>query len=76
MKIVQHKTSNHVLGDPPNWDHKELPCSALPVRVDDVCLTSHWKPSESEIEQLKNGGFIALSIFGRVHPVVSIFVED
>ena len=76
MKITQHPSHNHVLGAPPNWDQKELPCSALPCRVDDVCITSHWKPSESEVEILKAGGFIALTIFGHVHPVVSVSVES
>ena len=54
----------------------------LPLEIEDVELSgvnlmnSCWSLSENEIEMLKNGGAIKLSIVGTIHPPVLLMVVD
>ena len=41
-----------------------------------ICQTSVWEPSEAEIEALKNGGRVQLSVLSCTHPPVMIVVQD
>jgi len=52
----------------------------LPILVNFIdgamVRTSYWKPNLAEIKILENGGSIALSIYGEVHPPVDINIEE
>jgi len=37
-------------------------------------MESIWEPTPRELEELKNGGFIRLSIIGLIHPPVMLDV--
>ena len=38
-------------------------------------MTSLWEPSPAELELLKAGGYVRLSIMGTVHPAVMMSVQ-
>ncbi len=79
MRYTQHPSNNHVLGAPPGWDQKELPCGALPItRVQmegKPAMVSFWKPDAADLAVLAEGGTVALWVYGEVHPVVAVGVE-
>jgi hypothetical protein len=79
MRYTQHLSNNHVLGAPAGWNQQDLPCGALPVTCTEVegkpAMVSFWKPDADELEALRNGGAVALWIYGSVHPVVAMGVE-
>lgn len=81
MRYTQHPSNNKVIGAPKGWDQKELPCGALPVTVCEepntgaTMIQSVWMPDEEEIAKLRAGKGVVLTVFGLVHPVVSIGVE-
>lgn len=79
MRYTQHPSNNHVLGAPPGWDQKELPCGALPVTQLLVegkpAMVSFWKPDESDLAALAKGGMVTLWVYGASHPVVAVGVE-
>jgi hypothetical protein len=67
------------LGEPANWDRDAHGlCSILPVRDDDTSagpgMTSVWFLTSEEIERIKLGAPIYLTVFGRVHPPVAMSV--
>jgi hypothetical protein len=83
MKPVEFLTQTYVLGAPKEWDHDTQPCGALPVRVerteatarnDVVTAVSHWKPSADELEMLRRGACVRLSVVCAMHPPVFVDV--
>lgn len=76
MHFTQHPSNNAVLGAPPGWDQKELPCGALPVTRTDVegkpVMVSFWRPDADELAALAKGGTVALFVYGDAHPVVAM----
>lgn len=81
MKAVDLSGRTRAVGAPLNWDYeKDGDCNVLPVRdgVDPdngfSTMTSAWMPCPEEIEALKHGLPILLTIFGTGHPVVSLGV--
>jgi len=74
----QHPTNNAVLGAPPGMTIEE--CQALPItagRYEDgtTSLKSYWKPTEVELEILKQGGYVTLEVLTTQHPPVIIGAE-
>lgn len=77
MQSIKFNEANLVLKAPADWDEENLgPCSDLFVHNTGVTLNSLWVPNEEELEILKNGGGVVLSIFGRGHPAVSLTVAN
>jgi hypothetical protein len=78
MRFIQHTSNNGVLGAPPGWDQKELPCGALPITRTEIdghaVMVSFWKPDADELAALQAGKAVALLVYGNVHPVVAISV--
>lgn len=72
--------ANAFPGAPKNWDPKrDGQCGALPVRVTlegerIVKCESAWEPTPAEVELLKNGGQVILTVAGWQVPV-SLRVE-
>lgn len=79
MNPTQHKTNNKVFGAPKDWDQKELPCSAIAVTVhkdsQGTILSTFWRPTTEEIEQLKVGALVRIWVFGEGLPPMSVTVE-
>ncbi len=76
---IKNQTRN--LGKPADWDEQKLgPCGSLPI-VDAIlpggarCMVSAWKPTESELALLNEGGLVYLTVVGTVHPPVAMQVE-
>jgi hypothetical protein len=76
---ITHTTRN--IGAPPGWDHdKQGQCAHLAVR--DVMTTagpvtrmqSVWFPKPSEIERIKAGAPLHLTMLGVFHPPVALDV--
>lgn len=69
------------IGAPRDWDHElDGECGAIFV-VDSIdtlsgmnFMYSVYKPTDDEIEELKNGGVIRLGIMGKAHPVFQLGV--
>ena len=68
------------IGKPANWNEATMgECGALSVR-DEIdrgfnTMNSVWRPSADELRMLQNGAGVRLTIWGDVHPVVSMSVE-
>ena len=79
MNRTQHPSNNDVLGAPKGWDQSTAKVSALPITRTEMdghdAIISFWKPTPEEIEELKNGGLIALWVIGSGMPPVAIEVE-
>lgn len=66
--------TTHELGPPPTWDkEKNGACTKLAVRVVKMpvglVFQSSWEPTPDEIELLKAGGRVILSVYGGQPPV-------
>lgn len=48
----------------------------LPTGVKVPTVTSFWSPSPEELEALKNGGLVVLTIVGVTHPPVMVGVGE
>lgn len=51
-------------------------CQPLPIVRTEDAMISFWQPNAYELEALQRGGSIFLRIPGRVHPVVSLGVDE
>lgn len=74
---IQNATRN--LGAPADWNKAESgPCGGLPIRDEDTTagrgMVSAWFPTPEEIERIKEGAPIYLTVLGTVHPPVAIGV--
>jgi hypothetical protein len=64
---------------PSDWNKDEDgPCGGLPIRDEKTTagpgMTSAWQPTVEEIERLKAGASVYLTVLGTVHPPVSMSV--
>ena len=79
MERMQHPSNNAVLGAPAGWDQKTLPCNALAVTRTDwdgvPAVVSFWTPTPEEIEAIKAGQPVMLSVVGNTMPPVALMVE-
>jgi hypothetical protein len=71
--------ATHVLGAPKEWDvEKHGHCGRLAVRVEKTTagegMTSAWFPTPEEIERIRKGAPVYLTIIGAVHPPVAMAV--
>lgn len=68
--------ANLVLGKPADWE--DGTCDPLSVRSVNGpygrCMVSQWRPTEEELELIKGGCPVYLSVWGSVHPPVAVFV--
>lgn len=70
--------ANAALGAPEDWDaDKQGECATLPVRINAEAGTieSAWEPSDEEKAAIAAGRPVILTIWGRLHPPVSVNVE-
>jgi len=82
MTPTQHPTNTRVIGAPAGWTVADPsdPNYVAPLRVTDTvqdgmaCMQSVWKPDANELQHLNKGGAVALTVWGTVHPVVSVGV--
>jgi hypothetical protein len=79
MEAVDISKRSRAIGAPKDWDQSlDGGCGVLPVRdgVDLMSgartMTSAWKPDANDLMFLNKGLPILLTIFGVVHPVVSL----
>lgn len=79
MKPVMHPSNTRTFGAPKN---NPTGNQIVPIGVTDVLdggipyVVSFWKPSEGEIEVLKNGGTATLWLLGESMPVCSVSVDN
>lgn len=63
--------ATHRLGKPQGWEgDEERGCAHLWIRKDGDVFMSSWEPTPKELEILKAGGSIRLSIVGGQPPVM------
>lgn len=82
MEILKSKHATRELGKPKDWDDEiNGKCDSLPI-IDIQSegyvnvMVSLWKPSPKELEMLMSNGHIELWVYGDLHPVVGISVND
>jgi hypothetical protein len=80
MNIVDTTLTTNHLGAPADWNHeRDGSCETLPVvrsKIGDfISHSSFWLPSSEELERLKAGEPICLTIYGNSHPVVAVHME-
>lgn len=81
MQPVDHPKQTRVFGKPADWDEKKMgSCGGLSVYEEPypggaVRKSSLWKPSDSELEMLKNGACVELGVYSHGHPAVSVGVN-
>lgn len=71
MKFHQHSTNNMLLGAPHGMDN----CDSLPATMmtePEPMIASFWRPTESELKILNEGGSVILYVFGTAHPPVAL----
>ncbi len=78
MNRHQHPSNNAVLGAPPGASIDE--CSALPItRVNwqdgSTGVVSYWLPTAQELERIKSGQAIRVTILGNTHAPIIIGVD-
>lgn len=71
--------ATRALGAPADWDkNSQGPCGTLLVRDEKTtageAMVSAWFPTPEEIERMKQGAPIYLTLMGRIHPPVSLCV--
>lgn len=79
MKAVEFEGQNLILQPPAGWDQGDAPVGKLPVlRITNgnvTTLTSYWRPSKQDLEELNSGGHIAVTILGDRQPPVAVTVD-
>lgn len=79
MRTLRIQGYTRYLGRPIGWEPKEQGhCGNLAVRDNDTSagpgMTSAWEILPEELERLKAGAPILLTVLGTVHPPVAISV--
>lgn len=79
MHTGRIQNATRVLKAPSDWDRdKDGHCGGLPIRDEPTTagqgMTSAWFPTPEEIERIKDGAPIYLTVLGTVHPPVSMGV--
>lgn len=73
MTPVDVPGTNLVLGAPADWcEEKDGKCDELHVIHKGNSFTSFWKPTDQELETLKSGGYIFLTVLASGHPPIAI----
>lgn len=82
MLIGRIEGANLNLGKPDNWDaaNPNVHCGTLPVRRSTLpeggtVMVSAWHPTPPELELLRQGRPVYLSVWGGSHPPVLLHVE-
>lgn len=75
MDFFKHRNCNHSFGPPPGVSGDD--CGTLHVHSHNSpgygpCHTSFWRPTANELATLNDGGSVALTVYGRGHPMVSL----
>lgn len=84
MNATQHISNNAVLGAPADVSIED--CSALPItrvifkvepeqKIPGEAVVSFWKPTVIELELLKAGKSVRITVWGATHPPIAIGVE-
>jgi hypothetical protein len=80
VRSVDIENETLKIGKPIDWDvaTQGQPCGALSVHVckgsgDLPMMISRWHPEPEDLEVLNRGGSIYLGIYGRTHPVVTVY---
>ncbi|MHA7322847.1 hypothetical protein [Burkholderia pseudomallei] len=79
MTPIKTARTTHDLGRPVGWnDDRDGKCKSLPVVRDNEqnVWMSYWQPSQEDIEKLRNGATIKLTVFGIGQPPVAIEVPE
>jgi hypothetical protein len=79
MHVGRINNATRVLGAPKDWNRDANgPCGNLPIRDEATTagpgMTSAWFPTPEEIERIKDGAPIYLTVLGSVHPPVDVSV--
>lgn len=75
MKNIPLADCTRRMGAPADWNHAEQGiCHTIEICDREGWMMSGWQLSEAEIERLRNGGHLWLSIQGTCHPVISLQV--
>jgi hypothetical protein len=78
MRAIKTANTDIALGAPSDWDQEQLPCDALWVECTAVqyipVVNSFWVPNEDELDWLRSGAAIKLSIIGNTMPPVCVSV--
>lgn len=79
MKAFQHALCNDVIEVPKGHDQEKYRVNAIPLMRTHVggtpAVASFWKPSEEELQQLRNGASVALWLIGHTMPPAAIEVQ-
>lgn len=80
MQPVEIENETLSIGKPADWDEsaKGAHCGSLSVHVCEGAgglpmMLSKWHPEKEDLEVLNNGGSIYLGVYGRTHPVVTVY---
>ena len=71
MKIVQHKSNNHILAAPALMSMDECKAAyvtVVPYNNGELGYKSFWKPSPEELAILNADGYVAAEMLGGMHP--------
>ncbi|MDE2467738.1 MAG: hypothetical protein KGL35_03105 [Bradyrhizobium sp.] len=79
MHIGRIQGATRSLGAPRDWDKDANgPCGTLAIRDEKTTagdgMTSAWLPTSEEIERIREGAPIYLTVIGKFHPPVSMSV--
>ncbi len=72
MEVVKMPLCNLHLVPPPGMEDNVY---AMHAWTDGKRIVSWWKPTMEEIEQLRQGGHIVLSVVGYRQPPIAVLVE-
>ena len=74
MTPIKHPYCNHTLARPPGTTEEE--CGDLPIMRTEISgnpvVASFWIPDPDEVERIRQGGPILLTVVGHTHPPLSI----
>lgn len=80
MRSLRMKQPSMRVGAPLDWnEERDGPCGALDVQVFNdplPCMMSAWRPNKEELALLNAGKPLLFFVYGNVHPVVSLEVQD
>lgn len=78
MRPIHFKGETGSLGPPKGVSEED--CGNLPfqrsVQGSLPCLTSVWRPNPKELEDIKEGGDIRITLFSETHPMMAVTVQN
>ncbi len=76
MRPLKNRYCNRSLAKPADWDVKrDGTCNTLPCCADGGSFHSWWLPNPAEVESIRAGRPIMLTVFGGSHPPVAVSVD-